>query len=124
MLLVNGQERMKRRSGAFFSSAMPYLRLRGASPAAGIYFYPFCVDPTSRSYTGALNFSQVDNAVLALSWKGADPAKFSDLSLNDAPLDAGTMPGDGAKLQELLIFATNYNIINYDGKGQASLQFA
>jgi hypothetical protein len=67
-LQLNGQDRFAARKGSYFNKVQPY-QTTGTKVPAGIYLYSFALKPDGRQPSGTCNFSRIDNATLALTYK-------------------------------------------------------
>lgn len=103
-LQLNGHDRFAERRGSYFNSVTPYQTLRTRVPA-GIYMYPFSLNPGEHQPSGSCNFSRIDNATLTLTFKQANAGTVvanvtsEDITCNNA-----------SNLTNLKIFAENYNV--------------
>lgn len=119
-LVLNGHDRAETRVGAVFNKITPY-QVNKANPDAGIYLMPFCLSIGSGGTgssnglapSGSLNFSRIDSAVLALTFKAASVAGNTTVKSNVANvLDAETTTiTDAQNLTALRTFAVNYNVL-------------
>ena len=88
VLVLNGQDRMAKRAGRYFSTVQPYQHHTGhVGGGKGIYVYSFGLEPEVYQPSGTCNLSRVDNAQLNVSF-------FDD----NTPM-------------RMKIFATNYNVL-------------
>ena len=120
-LVLNGTPRFQRRASTFFNSYMPYVALPGASqPRAGIYFYPFNMQPQERaeySSDAVLNFSRLDSAVLHFSTKAANAATEAVITDPSVTLEAGQ------GLDVLRVYACTLNVLQVR-QGMFGLKYA
>ena len=82
-LTLNGQDRFSERDAIYFRQVQPHQHHSNV-PKKHIYVYSFALKPEQHQPTGTCNFSRIDNAKLLLN---------------------------GVKAGELMMFATNYNIL-------------
>lgn len=120
-LQLNGHDRASVRSGRWFNQAIPYTTC-STSPAAGIYLYSFSLDPRKSQPSGTCNMSRIDNCTLQLQLKktgGADPSNIADEDAVVAQPATGVVPN----LRNLLVFASNFNILRITS-GMGGLAFS
>jgi hypothetical protein len=104
-LLLNGHERAAPRHGAYFNKVVPY-QSNKAKPDAGYYQISFGISPCAAPPSGQLNFSRVDSAVLALTFKAASKATKALVTNTD------TETVDGCKhLSQFRIMSVNLNLL-------------
>lgn len=110
-LVLNGHDRAETRVGAYFNKIVPY-QLNRSNPDAGIYTMAFSLT-TGLPPAGSLNFSRIDSAVLALTFKAASVAGNTTVKSNVANvLDAETTTiTDAQNLTALRTFAVSYNVL-------------
>jgi len=111
-LQLNGQDRFATRKGSYFNKVQPY-QTTGTKVPAGIYLYSFALKPDGRQPSGTCNFSRIDNATLALTYKqcsviATDPvANVSNALYLNESYTANT----ATQLTSLNIYAKNYNVL-------------
>lgn len=66
-LLLNGQERFRKRKGDYFRLVVPYQKHTRA-PSDYIYVYSFCLNPEEHQPSGTCNFSRLDTAELVIDY--------------------------------------------------------
>lgn len=93
MSIVNGPAQ-------YFRQMQPYCH-HSNIPNAHVYCYSFAARPEDSDPTGSLNFSRVDNISLTVN--------FSDSVM--------------LQKKELIVFARNWNVIEYNGEGQGQCRF-
>ena len=86
-LVFNGLDRFKERDALYFRQVQP-IQYHSNVPKKHIYVYSFALKPEQHQPSGTCNFSRLDNAQLILT---------------------------GVKQSDLLLFATNYNILRIQG---------
>jgi hypothetical protein len=86
-LQLNGHDRFSERSASYFRLVQPYQH-HTRVPAKHVYVYSFALNPESHQPSGSCNFSRLDNVTLMLS-------PVADVNTND----------------QLLVYATNYNVL-------------
>ena len=79
-LVLNGQDRFKAQSGAYFNEYQPY-QYHSGCPYPGVYAYSFALKPEEHQPTGTCNFSRIDNAQVQLTNK-TDCAQMSMFACN------------------------------------------
>lgn len=91
-LRINGIKRQKERTGSYYNNVTT-LQAHNRSPcSSGINVMPFCIKPESfYEYTGALNFTGLDDIVMTNILKNTASSQTS----------------------RLMIFAVNYNILKF-----------
>ena len=111
-LLLNGHDRADVRVGAYYNKVVPY-QANKANPDAGIYFQSFALAPCSHAPSGTLNFSRIDSAVLALTFKAASVAGNTTVLSNVANVASPetTTVTDATNLSALRVFGVNYNVL-------------
>lgn len=65
-LLLNGHERFKERSGAYFNLVQPYQCHTRVPVDKGVYVYSFAIKPEDHQPSGTCNMSRIDHAQLQL----------------------------------------------------------
>ncbi len=111
-LMLNGHDRADVRVGAVYNKIVPY-QANKALPDAGIYFMSFALSPTQHAPSGSLNFSRIDSAVLALTFKAASVAGNTTVKSNIANVtdpENATIT-DATNLSALRVFCISYNIL-------------
>ena len=86
-LIFNGLDRFSKRDALYFRQVQP-IQYHSAVPSKQVYLYSFSLKPEQHQPTGTCNFSRLDTAKLIFS---------------------------GVAKSELLLFATNYNILRISG---------
>ena len=99
-LRFEGQERMQEREPIFYRIIQPY-QYHSVVPRNFIYVYSFALKPEDFQPTGTCNFSRLDSVTL-------------DITLNNAILQAEA---------QIIIYATNYNILRIE-EGVSGLVYA
>jgi hypothetical protein len=66
LLQVNGHDRFTTRDAAYFNLVQPYYHFTNG-PSTGVHVYSFALKPEEHQPSGSLNFSRVDNVILALT---------------------------------------------------------
>ena len=90
-LQLNGHDRFSERKAAYFRLVQPYQH-HTRVPAKHVYAYCFALNPESHQPSGSCNFSRLDNVTLIL-----EPNSSSGVTVGES--------------DELLVFATNYNVL-------------
>ena len=86
-MIFNGLDRFSERDALYFRQVQP-IQYHSAVPSKQVYIYSFSLKPEQHQPTGTCNFSRLDTAKLIFS---------------------------GVAKSELLLFATNYNILRISG---------
>jgi len=103
LIQINGQDRLDRRYGDYFSRVQPYQHHTGSillggntgNKGGGIYMYSFALRPEEHQPSGTCNFSRIDTATIVMNMAGGtDIAKDPD----SANLD-------------VRVYAINYNVL-------------
>lgn len=103
VLQINNVERFQKRRGSYFS-LVTTAQAGVASPAAGVYFYSFALNPADAHGSGTLNFSRVDSATLVLDFKAASQTDPDGVFAEDQ-----TLASVRDELKVVRVFAVNYN---------------
>ena len=112
-LLLNGHDRFSERKGSYFSQVQPFQHWQ-TRPASGVYAYSFALRPADQTLpSGSCNFSRIDNATLQLTFKQASVAAnvTSGVRGNVTSEDVTLTMTDANKLENLKIYAINYNVL-------------
>jgi len=76
VIQLNGQDRFKRRVGAYFTKVQRYQHHSGAGDqllnSQAIHVYSFGLKPEEHQPSGTCNFSRIDNAIINYNQTGAD----------------------------------------------------
>jgi hypothetical protein len=108
-LLLNGHDRFSQRYGSYFNQVQTFQHWQ-SKPAAGIYAYSFALRPADQTLpSGSCNFSRIDNATLQLTFKQAS-VDFPTANITD-PENTTVQLTTPNKLEQLKIFAVNYNVL-------------
>lgn len=94
VLYMNGMQRFKERSAAYFRQYVPYCR-HTRMPTKHIYCYSFSLNPESEQPMGSCNFSRIENIKLSMT--------FNSIKQNK-----------GIK-RNVKVFAINHNILIIKG---------
>lgn len=100
----NGHDRNAVKRGNWYNQVVPFETIK-SKPSAGIYLYSFCLRPQEHQPSGSANFSRIDNAQLTVSFKQGSAATVANVTAEDVTLSSVT------GLSQLLIYATNYNVL-------------
>lgn len=127
-LLLNGHERMSEKDVIFFDSLQKY-KYHSNDPTAdtqsvGIYLYSFALYADDfKQPSGTLNMSRVNNAIFEVVLR-EPPNSNNVVSVSDENDNSVETLNGGDKLKyNMLLFATNYNILRIRS-GMAGLAFA
>lgn len=115
-LSLNGHDRQATKKASFYNQVVPFETIK-SKPSAGIYLYSFCLRPAEHQPSGSANFSRIDNAQLTLTFKQGSAATIANVTTEDATLSSVT------GLSQLLIFASNYNVLRVMS-GMAGLAYS
>lgn len=105
-LTLNGHDRMATKKASYFNQVVPFETCK-SKPAAGIYLYSFCLRPQEHQPSGSCNFSRIDNSTLIVTLK---QCKTANTTIANVKTDEETLAA-GSELTQLLIYATNYNVL-------------
>jgi hypothetical protein len=98
VLQFNGHDRFDRREGTYFNNVQPWQH-HSNTPIDGINVYSFALYPEQHQPSGTSNFSRIDSSVLILTY--ADSTALPTLP---------SLQYFSNTLNQVYIFATNYNI--------------
>jgi hypothetical protein len=108
---INGQDRLDRRFGDYYSKVQSYQHHSGISPGGGVYSYSFALKPEENQPSGTCNFSRIDTATIVMNMAGLGTTQ-------GGPSTSGTNPNkpDFAKTPDfenwdVRVYAVNYNIL-------------
>ena len=111
-LTFNAHERFSMMPSLYYNAVQP-LQYTKTSPATGIHFLSFCLDPSARAYpSGSANFSRMASVVLSQRYKRANMSiveTTTRLSSNDEML------AEGASFDRLRVYAMCWNILRIEG---------
>lgn len=119
---LNGQDRFSARKGSYFNKVQPYQTIGSVVPA-GVYLYSFALKPAGRQPSGTCNFSRIDNATLALTYKTAS-VNATDVIANVANglgQSESVTANTATSLTNLNIYAKNYNVFRVDNIARKSI---
>ena len=91
---INGQDRLDKRYGNYFSRVQSYQHHSGVSAGVGAYSYSFALKPEENQPSGTCNFSRIDTATIVMD--------FGDSNVNKTP---------DALNWDVRVYAVNYNIL-------------
>jgi hypothetical protein len=97
-LQINGQDRMDRRYGDYFSKVQAYQHHSGLVQP-GAYLYSFALRPEEHQPSGTCNFSRIDTATIVM---------------NMASLSSSLVTGPGladSQNWDVRVYAVNYNVL-------------
>jgi hypothetical protein len=115
-LQINGQDRMDRRFGDYFSKVQTFQHHTGEG-GAGIFSYSFALKPEEHQPSGTCNFSRIDTATLVMNMAGqagGSPGTPGDPNFGKNP-DFNNW--------EVRVYAINYNILRVMS-GMAGLAYS
>ena len=112
-LMFNGNDRFSSKDNIFFNYLQPY-KYHTSTPSPGVNVFSFALNPEDNQPSGTCNMSRIDliQLELAIRWL----SKKTDASLNCDSVDM-------YEGYELIIFATNYNVLRILG-GMGGLVFS
>ena len=104
-LQINGQDRLSKRYGDYFSAVQSFQHHTGLNATvqtstslpihqAGIYSYSFALKPEEHQPSGTCNFSRIDTATLVINMSGS-----------------AVVNPDADKTWDVRVYAVNYNIL-------------
>jgi hypothetical protein len=115
-LQINGQDRMDRRYGDYFSRVQAFQHHSG-NAGAGVYSYSFALKPEEHQPSGTCNFSRIDTATIVMNMAGQAAG----------PIGTATNPNFGANPDfdnwDVRVYAVNYNILRVMS-GMAGLAYS
>ena len=98
LIQINGQDRMDRRYGDYFSKVQAYQHHSGTA-GSGVYMYSFALRPEEHQPSGTCNFSRIDTATIVMNMA----------SLGDGtPHDHGLADKQNWNVR---VYAINYNVL-------------
>jgi len=99
---INGQDRMDRRYGDYFSKVQRLQHHTGigytSAPQPGLYSYSFALRPEEHQPSGTCNFSRIDTATIVVNFAGA---QANGTVINVSPENPWN----------IRVYAVNYNIL-------------
>jgi hypothetical protein len=107
-LQINGQDRLDRRYGDYFSRVQPYQHHTGAlfigsaldgEGSGGVYMYSFALRPEEHQPSGTCNFSRIDTATIVMNMAGTSGEPGFGPNVTDE--------GDW----NVRVYAVNYNVL-------------
>jgi hypothetical protein len=107
-LQINGQDRLDRRYGDYFSRVQPYQHhtgsllfgsQRGDISSGGVYMYSFALRPEEHQPSGTCNFSRIDTATIVMNMASLGSSTVRNPGL-----------GDGQNWN-VRVYAVNYNVL-------------
>jgi hypothetical protein len=105
-LQINGQDRLDKRFGSYFSRTQSYQHHSGKTAGPGVYSYSFAVKPEEHQPSGTCNFSRIDTATIVMNFGDSGIALTPD-NLN----------------WDVRVYAVNYNILRVMS-GMAGLAYS
>jgi hypothetical protein len=101
LIQINGQDRLDRRYGDYFSRVQPFQHHTGSillgtgGKGGGVYMYSFALRPEEHQPSGTCNFSRIDTATIVMNMAGnVGIAKDPDFANAD-----------------VRVYAINYNVL-------------
>lgn len=100
---INGQDRLDRRYGDYYSKVQPFQHHTGVGSSeipggGGLYCYSFALRPEEHQPSGTCNFSRIDTATIVMNMAGG---VSPDIGPSEA--DAGDW--------NVRVYAVNYNVL-------------
>lgn len=117
---INGQDRMDKRYGDYFSKVQSFQHHSGyAGP--GVYSYSFAVKPEEHQPSGTCNFSRIDTATIVMNMAGVGTTAGGAFTggTTGAP-DFSNLDVDNWNVR---VYAVNYNILRVMS-GMAGLAYS
>jgi hypothetical protein len=105
-LQINGQDRLDKRYGNYYSRVQSYQHHTGQSPGIGVYSYSFAIKPEENQPSGTCNFSRIDTATIVMN--------FGDNAINKTTDDLNW---------DVRVYAVNYNVLRVMS-GMAGLAYS
>jgi hypothetical protein len=93
---INGQDRLDKRYGSYFSSVQAFQHHSGSPAGVGAYSYSFAIRPEEHQPSGTCNFSRIDTATIVINMSG-------DVTVGPTQADNGDW--------DVRVYATNYNVL-------------
>lgn len=123
LLQINGQDRLDRRHGDYFSKVQPYQHHSGTLGAVsglaenstfggiagggGAYMYSFALRPEEHQPSGTCNFSRIDTATIVMNMAGLTTSTpGGDFDFNETDKN-----NDVFNDWNVRVYATNYNVL-------------
>jgi hypothetical protein len=103
---INGQDRLDKRYGNYYSRVQAYQHHSGVSPGGGVYSYSFALKPEENQPSGTCNFSRIDTGTIVMN--------FGDNAINKTTDDLNW---------DVRVYAVNYNILRVMS-GMAGLAYS
>jgi len=118
LIQINGQDRLDRRYGDYFSKVQPYQHHSGAlggggggnagyGGGGGAYMYSFALRPEEHQPSGTCNFSRIDTATIVMNMAGLTASTpGGDFDFNETD-----KTNDVYNDWNVRVYATNYNVL-------------
>ena len=112
-LQINGQDRLDRRYGDYYSKVQPYQHHSGLLQNAyrtggGAYMYSFALRPEEHQPSGTCNFSRIDTATIVMNMAGVGATGGDPTAGSTANPDFNKTPDyDNWNVR---VYAVNYNV--------------
>jgi hypothetical protein len=119
---INGQDRLDRRFGDYYSKVQAYQHHSGVSPGLGVYTYSFALKPEEHQPSGSCNFSRIDTATIVMNMAGVGVTA-------GGPFTGGTVVSPQFAFNpdfnnwDVRVYAVNYNILRVMS-GMAGLAYS
>jgi hypothetical protein len=109
---INGQDRLDRRYGDYYSKVQPFQHHTGTGSiinaatgtinygGGGLYCYSFALRPEEHQPSGTCNFSRIDTATIVMNMAGVDTVPPG---IGPSETDAGDW--------NVRVYAVNYNVL-------------
>jgi hypothetical protein len=107
---INGQDRLDRRYGDYYSKVQTYQHHSGLSPGGGVYSYSFALKPEENQPSGTCNFSRIDTATIVMNMSGVGVTA-------GGPFTGGTTGSPQFAINpdlnhwDVRVYAVNYNVL-------------
>jgi hypothetical protein len=120
---INGQDRLDRRFGDYYSKVQAYQHHSGVSPGLGVYTYSFALKPEEHQPSGSCNFSRIDTATIVMNMAGNTDSNGGLLA---PPGNLGAPAfafNPDFNNWDVRVYAVNYNILRVMS-GMAGLAYS
>jgi hypothetical protein len=117
---INGQDRLDRRYGDYYSRVQSYQHHSGGAPGPGVYSYSFALKPEENQPSGTCNFSRIDTATIVMNMAGLGTSSAGPLASITNPNFAKSPDYEN---WDVRVYAVNYNILRVMS-GMAGLAYS
>jgi hypothetical protein len=116
-LYLNGHERFPEMPAFYYTSVIPYTFCK-TSPAAGVHFASFSMDPRGNSPTGSLNMSRISSVILNQTFKRVDVTALTPADISNSD----TIVVSASNFDTITIYVVTWNFLRIEG-GRAGLAY-